>query len=180
MKKIILLLALISTTGYLFAQKKTTTSAIVAFDATTEKDPLPKAENKTVIGSINTKTGEVAFEASVKNFSFANPRMHDHFNGDGWMKSNTYPVFSFTGKIDKVSKVKFNKDGVYQVSVTGNMKIRDITRKEKIPGTITVGDGKIKVASAFKIKLADYSITGQQVESGKVSREPNVTVSAEF
>ena len=72
MKKTILFLAFIATTGYIFAQKKTTTSATVSFDATTEKDALPKAENKTVIGSIDTQTGDVAFEAAVKNFSFPN------------------------------------------------------------------------------------------------------------
>ena len=48
MKKTILALALVAVTGSLFAQKKTTTSATVAFDASTSIDNLPKAENKTV------------------------------------------------------------------------------------------------------------------------------------
>ncbi len=180
MKKTITILALLLTTGAVFAQKKTTTSATVSFDATTPKDNLPKAENKTVIGSLNTQTGDVAFEAAVKNFSFANPKMAEHFNGDNWMKSNSFPVISFSGKIEKINKLKLNKDGVYKVKVEGDMKIRDVSRKEKIEGTLTVTGGKIKVAADFKIKLADYNITGVPVESGKVSREPSVTVSAEF
>ncbi len=180
MKRTFILMAMVLSTGFVFAQKKTTTSATVSFDATTPKDNLPKAENKTVIGSLNTQTGEVAFEAAVKNFSFSNPRMLEHFNGDNWMKSNTYPVISFTGKIEKISKINLGKDGVYKVKVEGDMKIRDVTKKEKIEGTITVAGGRIKIAADFSVKLADYNISGVPVESGKVSKEPKVKVTAEF
>src|SRR5260221_13583892 len=101
MKKTILVLAITAASGILFAQTKTTTSATVKFDATTEKDEMPMAENKTVIGSIDTKKGELAFEAAVKNFSFSNPRMQEHFNSANWMNSGEFPKFSFTGTIDK-------------------------------------------------------------------------------
>ena len=70
MKRIILALALVALTGSAFAQKKTTSSATVSFDATTPKDAFPKAENKTAIASLNTKTSAVAFEVPVKNFVF--------------------------------------------------------------------------------------------------------------
>jgi polyisoprenoid-binding protein YceI len=180
MKKTILALALVITAGNLFAQKKTTTSASVSFDATTPKDALPKAENKTVIGSFNTQTGEFAFEAAVKNFSFSNPMMQDHFNGDNWFKSTTFPVFSFSGNIEKINKVKFKKNGTYKVTAVGTMKIRDISKKEKIEGTITVVDGKIKIDTDFMLKLSDYNISGAPVEAGKISKTPKVKVSAEF
>lgn len=180
MKKITLLLALIVSTGSLFAQRKTTTTATVSFDATTPKDGLPKAENKTVIGSIDTKTGAVAFEASVNNFSFANPKMHEHFNGANWMNSAQFPKFTFTGTIEKVNKIKFTKDGVHSVKVNGDMTIKDITQKMKIEGKIIVSGGKITITADFRIKLTDYNITGQPVDAGKVSKEPKVTVSAEF
>ena len=38
-----------------FCPEKTTTSAVINFDATTEIDALPKAENKTVIAAIDTQ-----------------------------------------------------------------------------------------------------------------------------
>jgi hypothetical protein len=60
MKKTILFLSFVALTGSLFAQKKTTTSATVAFDASTAIDALPKAENKTTIAAIDTKTGSIA------------------------------------------------------------------------------------------------------------------------
>ncbi len=180
MKKIILIIALIGSTVSLFAQKKTTSTATVIFDATTPKDLLPKAENKTVIGSINTQTGEVAVEAAVSNFSFSNPEMQQHFNGDKWMNSAQFPKFTFTGKVEKVSKVKFNKNGKYTVKVNGNLTIKDITKPLVVMAVFTVNNGKIIVTSDFKIKLADYNISGQPINAGKVAKEPTIKVAAEF
>src|SRR5258705_7469609 len=181
MKKTILFLAFIAATGSLFAQKKTTTSATVSFDATTEKDALPKAENKTVIGSIDTKTGDVAFEAAVKNFSFSSPRMQEHFNGANWMNSDQFPKFTFTGKIENLNKIKFNKDNSYKVRVNGDLSIKGISKQTHVEGLLTIVNGKIKIIADFTIKLSDFNITGQQpIEAGKVSKEPKISVSAEF
>ena len=180
MKKTILFLALLAATGSLFAQKKTTTSATVSFDATTPKDDLPKATNNTVIGSLDTKTGAVAFEAAVKNFSFSSPKMQEHFNGANRMNSDQFPKFTFTGTIEKVKKIKFTKDGTYKATVNGDLTVKDITKKTTVNGTITVAAGKITVMTNFTIKLADYGISGQPIEAGKVSKEPKISVSAEF
>lgn len=180
MKKTILLMALVITTGQIFAQKKTTTSATVTFDATTPKDALPKATNNSVIGSLNTTNGVVAFEAAVKNFAFTNPKIQEHFNGDKWFNSDSYPVFSYSGKIENAGKVKFTKDGTYNVTVAGTMKIRDISKEEKVKGTVTVTGGKIKVDAIFEIELAKYGVSGAPIDGGKVAKEPKVSVSAEF
>lgn len=181
MKKIFLFTAFIAaTSGSLLAQKKTTTSATVSFDATTPKDALPKAENKTGIASVDTKTGAVAFEAAVKNFSFSNPKIQEHFNGANWLNSDQYPKFTYTGTIEKVDKIKFNKNGTYTVKVKGDLKIKDISKPLTVDAVFTVTDGKIKATTSFTIKLADYNITGQPIEAGKIATEPKVTVSAEF
>ncbi len=180
MKKITLFLAFVITAGSLFAQKKTTSTATVSFDATTEKDALPKAENKTGIASIDTKTGAVAFEVAVKNFAFSNPRIQDHFNGANWLNSDQFPKFSFTGTIEKVSKIKFTKNGTYTVKVNGNLTVKDISKPLTAEAVFTVADGKVKATTNFTIALADYNITGQPVEAGKISRNPKVSVAAEF
>ena len=180
MKKITLFLAFVITAGSLFAQKKTTSTATVSFDATTEKDALPKAENKTGIASIDTKTGAVAFEVAVKNFAFSNPRIQDHFNGANWLNSDQFPKFSFTGTIEKVSKIKFTKNGTYTVKVNGNLTVKDISKPLTAEAVFTVADGKVKSTTNFTIALADYNITGQPVEAGKISRNPKVSVAAEF
>ena len=180
MKKTTFVLALVFAAGAVFAQKKTTSSATVTFDATTPKDALPKAENKTVIGSVDTQSGAVAFEAAVKNFAFSNPKIQEHFNAPNWLDSDKFPKFTYTGTIEKVNKVKFDKNGTYKVQVNGTITVKGVSKPTKVEGTITVADGKLKVAANFSIKLKEFGVTGQAIEAGKVAEEPSITVSAEF
>ena len=180
MKKTTLFFALLITTASLFAQRKTTTSATVAFDATTSLDALPKAENKTVIGALDTKTGLLQFEANVKNFAFRNPTMQDHFNGAKWLNSGVYPKFTFKGNILNLSAVDFSKDGSYKTEAEGMLGIRGKEQKIKVPGTIVVKDGIISLSSDFTISLADYGISGVPIDGGKVSKKPKISVSADF
>lgn len=180
MKKILLSLLITTLTLSVFAQKKTTTSAIIAFDATTTLDPLPKAENKTVVAALDTKTGTVQFEAAMKNFSFSNSRMQEHFNNASWMNTDQYPASTFSGKITNLKSVNFSKNGTYTADVEGDLTIRDVTQKVSSKGTIIVENGKLKCNAEFSINLDDFKITANQIIAGKVSKEPKITVSAEF
>jgi len=180
MKRTILSLALILATGLVFAQKKTTTSAIVSFDATTSLDQLPKAENKTVIAALDPKSGNIAFEVNIKNFAFSNPRIQEHFNNPGWMHSDKYPTAVFKGNIINLSSIKFTTDGTYPAEVNGDMTIHGVTQAVKTTGSITVKGKEITASAEFSIKLSDYSVDGSAVGAGKVSKEPKITVTAVF
>lgn len=180
MKKTTLFLGLVIATGSLFAQKKTTTSATVSFDATTAIDAGPKADNKTVIAAIDTKTGSVQFEASVKNFSFANPMMQEHFNGEKWLNSDEFPKFTFNGNIVDPSAVDFASNGSYTTEVEGLLTIKGKEQKVKVPGTIVVKDGSLATSANFSITLADYGITNVAIDGGKVAKQPKITVTADF
>ena len=180
MKKTILSLALVLATGLLFAQKKTTTSAVISFDATTPIDALPKAENKTVIASLDTKTGVIAFEAAIKSFAFSNPKIQEHFNNKSWMDSDQFASATFKGSITNLKDVKFSKDGTYDVNVAGELTLHGVTRAIEAKGTMQVS-GKVVVAtSEFTIKLEDYKVNGGAIAAGKVSKEPTIKVVAEF
>lgn len=180
MKKLFLSLGFILSTAIVWAQKLTTTSAVASFDATTATDKLPKAENKTVIGSLDKKTGVVMFEAAVNNFAFSNPTMNTHFNSERWMNSSAFPKISFTGKIDKLTAVKFTKNGTYTSTVSGNLTIKGVTKKITSSVKFVVTGAKVAASTSFNVALADYGISGQQIESGKVARVAKVTVSAGF
>ncbi|HEX7844774.1 MAG TPA: YceI family protein [Chitinophagaceae bacterium] len=180
MKKLFLFLSFIAITGGIFAQKKTTTAATVAFDASTSVDALPKAENKTAIAVIDTKTGVVQFEASVKNFAFSNPTIQNHFNGEKWMNSDMHPKFTFKGAVTDLTKVNFEKNGTYTISVTGELTIKGVSKTITAPATVSVNGGMVSATSEFSFKLADFGITGVPIDAGKVAKEPKVTVSAEF
>ena len=79
-----------------------------------------------------------------------------------------------------MNKVKFTKNGSYNVTVKGNLTVKGISKPVTSIGTITVKDGAVSTQSTFTIKLADYNITGQPIEAGKISTEPKITVSASF
>jgi polyisoprenoid-binding protein YceI len=180
MRKVILILSLAFISSGLFAQKKTTTSAIVAFDASTSLDRNPKAENKTVVAAVDTKTGLVQFEAAVKNFAFSNPSMQQHFNGKNWMNSDEFPAFTFKGNILNLSDINFSKDGSYTANVEGLLTVRGKEQKIKVPATVVVKGSGFTASSDFTVKLSDFDITGGSVDSGKVSKEPKISVSADF
>lgn len=177
MKKSTILFALLFASAGLFAQSKKTTSASILFDASTPADPVAKAENKTVIAALDIKTGVVAFEAAVKNFSFENKKVEEHFNAERWLNSEKYPKFSFKGKIDDQKKVNFKKDGTYAVTVTGELTIKETTKALTAPATITIKGGKITSSSKFSVNLPDFSV---MADGKKVSKDALVTVSAEF
>lgn len=178
MKKVIFVFSLIALSTTMFAQAKKTTSATVAFDAATPADALPKAENKTVIAEIDTKTGQIGFEAAVKNFSFSNPMMQEHFNSERWLNSTQYPAFTFMGKINEVTKYNFSKNGVYNVTVTGQLTVKDKTNTVTAPATIEVKNGSLLASANFTIVLADYGVNVGT--SGKIASEPKITVTAEL
>lgn len=181
MKKSILLFALVGLTTFAFAQKKrTTTSATINFDATTKLDALPKAENKTVVASLNTKSGDVAFESVIKSFTFSNPKIQEHFNGAGWMDSDKFPKATFKGKISNLSAVNFKADGTYSADITGNLTLHGVTKPVSTKASIVVSGKKVTTTSDFTIALADYDVKGPAIGAGKVATDPKITVVAEF
>lgn len=180
MKKLNLFIVLALSSLSLFAQRKITTSGSISFDATTELDKLPVAHNKTVIGAIDTKTGTVQFEANVKNFAFGNPMMQEHFNSDKWLNSDKYPKITFKGQIADLTKVDFQKDGKYDVTVSGDLTIRHITKPVTIPGSIVIKGDIVSAATNFSIALADYEIKAMPIEAGKVAKTPKIMLAADL
>ena len=176
-----ILFAMVGLTSLAIAQKKrTTTSATINFDATTSLDKLPKADNKTVIASLDIKTGNVAFESIVKSFTFSNPKMQEHFNGDKWMDSDKFPTATFTGKITNLSAVNFKKDGTYTANVSGNLSMHGITKPVTTIASVVVSGKKLNTTTDFSVKLADFGVNGGAIVAGKVATEPKISVVAEF
>ena len=180
MKKSVLFIAVLMAASAVFAQKKTTTSATINFDATTSLDQLPKAENKTVIAAIDPKKGTVAFEVIMKNFSFTNPKIQDHFNGATWLDSEKFPTSTFKGTIVNLSAINFAKDGSYNADIAGDLTIHGVTKPIKTSGKIVVAGKAVSAIADFTIKLEDYGVNGGAIAAGKVSKEPKITIAAEM
>ncbi|MFC4263895.1 YceI family protein [Ferruginibacter yonginensis] len=177
MKKTLLIAAIALTATSLFAQKKTTSSATITFDATTPADAFPKAENKTSVAAIDTKKGTVAFESQIKGFNFSNPTMQQHFNSPRWLDSEQFPTATFTGKITNLADVKFDKNGTYTANVEGDLSIHGVTNPVKTTATIVVGKDGIATSSKFEIKLDAYKLSNA---GGKLDNNTKITVAADF
>src|SRR6187455_1030453 len=180
MKKTVLTLLIAATALIAVAQKKTTTSATIGFDASTSIDNLPKAENKTAVAAIDQAKNTIQFEAAIKSFAFSNPKIQEHFNQKNWMNSDEFPKATFSGVITNPGAVNFKKDGTYTVNVEGDLTIKDKTQKVTTPATIVVAGKTLKTNASFNIKLADFGVEGQPITAGKVSAEPKISVSAEL
>jgi polyisoprenoid-binding protein YceI len=180
MKKTIILFALAGFTTIAFAQKKrVTTSATISFDATTPTDALPKAENKTVVASMNVKNGNVAFEALMKSFTFSNPKIQEHFNEERWLDSKKFPKATFKGKISNPAAVNLAKDGTYETEVTGILTLHGITKPVTTKATFVVTGKTVSTTAAFSITLADYGVKVDG-SGGKIAPEAKLTVKADF
>ena len=106
--------------------------------------------------------------------------MEDHFNNDDYMASEKYPKAGFKGKITNISSVNFSKDGVYKVSVNGDLTIRDVTKPVSANGTVTVKGGNITVTSTFTIKRKDYNVIGESFVQKKIAEEIQITVNCAY
>lgn len=176
MRKWFALLVFVVTSSMAIGQDYYTRNAQVSFFSSTPAEDI-KAQNNEVVSFLDTKTGDLKFQLLIKGFVFPNARMQEHFNGARYMKSDEFPRSSFEGKIDNLKAVKFNKNGTYKVTVSGNLQMHGITKPVKATGTFTILNGKIAAASVFKIKRADFGIS---MVSEKVADELEITVSSQY
>lgn len=121
--------------GKLNAQEKTTNKAYISFYS--ELDAI-KAENFNVTSRLNTETGSIIFSVPIKSFEFENGMMQEHFNQEGVMDSNRFPISKFKGYIEDFKSFNFNENGVYPVTIKGDLTIKGIvlqtTKRESYYG----------------------------------------------
>jgi polyisoprenoid-binding protein YceI len=96
------------------------------------------------------------------------------------MESNKFPKATFKGKITNLSAVNFTKDGVYPVTVEGDLTIHGVTKQATAPGSVTIKGGKVSAAAKFSVKLKDYSITVPSLVADKISEDIDITVDCKY
>ncbi len=157
MKKLALLLIVLLPT-IIFAQTKYITRAGHAklFSTTSAEDIT--ANNYKITSSLNTD-GDIVFSIPVQSFEFKKALMQKHFNQPNFMDSKQFPKIKFKGTIDNLSDVKWDKDGEYKVTITGDLTIKDVTKKITEEGSITVKGDEITAKSVFIVEqIGDYGV----------------------
>src|ERR1700729_121170 len=102
-------------TGY--SQLYSTRTGFVGFYSKTSLEDI-KAENNQVYAVIDAGKKNIAFALLLKGFVFVKELMQEHFN-ENYVESDKYPKASFSGSWS--GDVALDKDGVYKVSVKGNL-----------------------------------------------------------
>lgn len=123
------------------------------------KAPLENIEavNYSTTAVLDATSGKMEFSVLIPGFEFEKKLMQEHFN-ENYMESSKYPKSTFKGSITNMSSVNLKKDGTYNVTVAGNLTIKDRTNPVSATGKITVSSGKVVAESAFNVKLADYNV----------------------
>ncbi len=179
MKKIALIICFVITAFVGSSQEKiySTKAATISFFSSTPVEKI-EAINSQVTAKLSDKSGQLAFILLIKGFKFDNALMQEHFN-ENYMESSKFPKADFKGIISNISTVNFAKDGIYAVTIDGNLTIHGVTKKITQTGTIEVKGGKIIAKSIFKIKVKDFGITGKYIGE-KIANEVEATVVCTF
>ena len=155
-----------------FSQLYTTRAGFVGFYSKTALEDI-KAENNQVYAVIDAGKQNLAFQLLLKGFVFPKELMQEHFN-ENYVESDKYPKATFSGAY--TGNVQLNKDGVYNVTVKGNLSLHNATKAVEVPATIEVKSGHLLGQAEFKLKPEDFNISIPSVVRDKIDKEMTVKV----
>jgi hypothetical protein len=178
MKRLFLFLFFLNIVLAANAQKYMTKNGYIGFYSHTPMEDI-KGDNNQVVGALDISTGEMVFQALIKSFHFDRALMEEHFN-ENYMESDKFPKSVFKGKISNLKDVDFSKNGIYNVTVEGDLTIHDVTNKISAQGTIEVVSGGINANSKFKVVPEDYKINIPGVVKDKFDKNLEVTVAMKY
>jgi hypothetical protein len=160
------------------AQNYITKNGKISFFSKTDIEDISAVNNQTV-SVLTPKTASIAFSVLINGFLFKKALMQEHFN-ETYMESAKYPKATFKGTITDISKVNFSKDGTYNVTVTGDLNMHNVTNKVTVPAVIQVKAGKISANTLFKVKLDDYKISVPKIVEGNISKTIEIKVDCNY
>jgi YceI-like domain len=160
------------------AQSYLTKNGKISFFSKTDVENIDAVNNQAV-SVITPQTGSIAFSVLITGFLFKKALMQEHFN-ENYMESAKYPKAGFKGTITDVSKVNFTTDGSYNVTVTGDLNIHNVTNKVTVPAVIVVKGGKVSANATFKVKLEDYKITVPKIVESNISKTIEIKVDCNY
>jgi hypothetical protein len=155
-------------------QKYITKNGYIGFFSHTPLEDI-KADNNQAASIFDTSTGEIVFQVLIRSFRFEKALMEEHFN-ENYLESDKFPRSTFAGRIINLSEVDFSKNGVYDVTVEGDLTIHGVTKKVSATGTVEITSGGINANSKFMIVPEDYNIKIPNVVRNNISKTIEVTV----
>jgi hypothetical protein len=136
-----------------------------------------EANSNEAVSVYNAATGELAFSVPIRSLHFQKALMEEHFN-ENYMESDKYPKATFKGKIQEHPDV--TKDGIYPVTVAGDLQVHGVTQNRTIKGQVKVNGGVVSMSSEFMVKCADHHIDIPQIVFHNIAESIRVRVSATY
>jgi hypothetical protein len=180
MKKFIFtIIAIVSLNTVTGQSKYLTKTGSLAFEASVPSFEEVAAKNNSVTAILNTENGEFAALALVKAFRFKNALMEEHFN-ENYAESDTHPKSIFKGKIGN-----FNFDALSEsdnvLSIDGTLTFHGVTKEiNDISLTLKLVDGNIILSGKFKVLVSDFEIEIPKIVANKLSDEVSVAFNFEL
>ncbi|HBV16401.1 YceI family protein [Chryseobacterium carnipullorum] len=172
MKRLIVMSAVLFFTGVVSAQKYSSKTGSVTFEASLPlfEDVYAKDDNNIVV--LNADNGEIASVSAVKNFHFKTKLMEEHFN-ESYAETAKYPKTTFKGKIVNFDKTKLTASP-QKYNVQGILNFHGVDKAVSSAATIYAKDGKIYMQGGFIARPADHNVTIPKMVSKKVAENVNV------
>lgn len=155
-----------------------TKDGTISFFSATSMEDIEAANNK-VTSVMEKSTGKIEFAVLMKGFTFEKALMQEHFN-ENYVESDKFPKSTFKGTITDIANVNFAKDGVYNVTVSGDLTLHGVTKPVTAKGTIEVKGDNLLAKSTFKILLSDHGIAIPAVVKDNISKSIEIRVSMPY
>ncbi|MBL4587082.1 MAG: YceI family protein [Flavobacteriales bacterium] len=149
-----------------------TDSSMVSFFSKAPVEDI-EAFNTTSSSLLNVAKSELVFRIPMTGFQFEKPLMQEHFN-ENYMETEKYPHATFKGKFSDT--LDLSKDTIYNLTVTGIMKMHGRDHAHSYNGTIESKSGVVTLKSEFKVHLVDHKIKIPKVVVANIAEVIDVKV----
>jgi hypothetical protein len=179
MKQITFLILVLISVSAIGQSRYLTKTGLIAFEASVPSFEEVVAKNNSVTAILNTENGDFAALALVKAFRFKNALMEEHFN-ENYAESDSHPKATFKGKIEN-----FNVDSLSQIdsalSIKGSLTFHGVKKDIKeISLTLKKVDDKIVLSGSFKVLVSDFNIEIPKIVKNKLSDEVSISFNFEL
>lgn len=178
MKALLLIIGLLAASLSGVAQKYFTRTGHISFFSETSMENI-EAHNKTVTAVFDVASKKIQFAVTMKSFVFEKALMQEHFN-ENYVESDDFPKATFSGMIPNLNEVNFEKDGVYNVTVKGQLTIHGVTKEVNVPAKFVVLKGSVKGEAQLQLNPEDYNITIPSVVRDKIAKQLLVDIQMDF
>ena len=162
----------------LMAQNYFSKTGEISFFSSTPIEDI-EATSRSASTVFDMESGKIQWAVLIKSFEFEKALMQEHFN-ENYMESSKFPKAKFSGVIEDISSVDFNKDGTYTVPVSGTLEIHGVSNDITTEAQFVISKGAIEGSSTFKVLVADYGIEIPGVVRENIAKEIEIRVKADY